>query len=196
MIRKIDQGRRRIAVDNLNLAESKSKDAPALEKALIKALQARYTWLGDSILVDNEAYMAEMKLVASQFPGNADVYTLYVAPIMNTMPCDYWTRELAPRPHTLAAQKALDRSISLNATHPGAHHFRIHLMELPFPDEAAKSGDVLAPLMPGAGQMVHMPSHAYIRVGRYLDAAEANLKAIQPDEAYISQCSIHKASIL
>jgi tetratricopeptide (TPR) repeat protein len=42
--------------------------------------------------------------------------------------------------------------------------------------------------MPGAGHMVHMPSHAYVRVGRYKDAAEANMKAIASDEKYISQC--------
>ena len=42
--------------------------------------------------------------------------------------------------------------------------------------------------MPAAGHMVHMPSHIYIRVGRYLDAVKANQDAILADEDYISQC--------
>ena len=42
--------------------------------------------------------------------------------------------------------------------------------------------------MPAAGHIVHMPSHIYIRVGRYKDAVEANQKAILADEDYISQC--------
>jgi tetratricopeptide (TPR) repeat protein len=35
-----------------------------------------------------------------------------------------------------------------------------------------------------------MPSHIYVRVGRYSDAARANLRAIRSDEDYISQCRI------
>jgi tetratricopeptide (TPR) repeat protein len=33
-----------------------------------------------------------------------------------------------------------------------------------------------------------MPSHIYIRVGRYGDAAEANRRAIVADDAYVTQC--------
>ena len=42
--------------------------------------------------------------------------------------------------------------------------------------------------MPAAGHMVHMPAHIYIRVGRYADAAEANVRAIAADEDYLAQC--------
>lgn len=39
--------------------------------------------------------------------------------------------------------------------------------------------------MPGAGHLVHMPGHIYIRVGRYLEAVEANQHAVHADETYI-----------
>jgi tetratricopeptide (TPR) repeat protein len=39
-------------------------------------------------------------------------------------------------------------------------------------------------LVPGAGHLVHMPSHIYTRVGRYADAADANERAIAADRAY------------
>ena len=39
--------------------------------------------------------------------------------------------------------------------------------------------------MPGAGHIVHMPAHIYIRVGRYNDAIEANVHAVHTDETYI-----------
>ena len=42
--------------------------------------------------------------------------------------------------------------------------------------------------MPGAGHLVHMPSHIYLRVGRYADASDANVEAILADEDYIVQC--------
>ena len=35
-----------------------------------------------------------------------------------------------------------------------------------------------------------MPSHIYIRTGRYHDAAVANQKAMAVDEAYIERCNI------
>ena len=50
------------------------------------------------------------------------------------------------------------------------------------------SADVLGSLMPAAGHMVHMPAHIYLRVGRYADAAEANVRAIAADEDYLAQC--------
>ena len=56
------------------------------------------------------------------------------------------------------------------------------------PERAVRSADVLADLMPGAGHMVHMPSHIYLRVGRYADASASNERAIVADEDYLSQC--------
>jgi tetratricopeptide (TPR) repeat protein len=51
-----------------------------------------------------------------------------------------------------------------------------------------KSADVLGSLMPAAGHIVHMPSHIYIRVGRYADAITVNERALLADEDYLAQC--------
>ena len=42
--------------------------------------------------------------------------------------------------------------------------------------------------MPGAGHLVHMPAHIYMRVGRYADAVDSNVRAAAADEDYIAQC--------
>ncbi len=187
--RELDDQRKQEAYEAIQMAILRIKNGNKLEKALINALSKRFVMMEDStIQVDNEQYMEEMKEVASKFPKNPDVLTLYAASIMNTMPWAYWNRDMTPRPNTREGQEALKNAIAIDPKHPGAHHYNIHLIELPFPEHAAVSGDVLAGLMPGAGHMVHMPSHAYIRVGRYRDAAESNLKAIAADESYISQC--------
>ncbi|HPF24628.1 MAG TPA: hypothetical protein PK417_14175, partial [Hyphomonas sp.] len=44
-------------------------------------------------------------------------------------------------------------------------------------------------LVPGSGHLVHMPAHIYWRVGRYDDAAQANVLAAKVDEDYIAQCN-------
>src|SRR5690606_19392450 len=66
-----------------------------------------------------------------------------------------------------------------------ACHFFIHAVEEVQPARALPCAERLAALMPGAGHLVHMPGHIYIRVGRYGDAIEANLHATHADETYI-----------
>lgn len=134
------------------------------------------------------AYMEAMQEVAHRHPEHPDVLTLYAAAIMNTMPWSYWDMEGNPAPNTLEAKAALEKAIQVQPDHPGAHHYYIHLMELPDPDRAVSSAESLEGLMPAAGHIVHMPSHIYIRVGRYQDAVRVNKLAIEADEDYISQC--------
>lgn len=159
------------------------------ERAMIEALQARYSpdTLQD-IAALNTSYMHEMKQLAQEFPGDADIQTLFAAAAMNTMPWNYWDNEGNPSPNTPEAKQALEKAMLINPEHPGAHHYYIHMVELPHPDLAVTSADILGNLMPAAGHLVHMPSHIYIRVGRYQDAVKANQAAILADEDYISQC--------
>ncbi len=184
----LDDERKKAAYECLVKAEAHISQANELERALINALKSRFSLNGDLIEVDDETYIEEMGKVVSRFEDHPDVLTLYADAIMTSMPWNYWNKDLTARPNTQEAMQALEKAISIDPYHPGAHHYRIHLTELPYPDQAAESGDALKPLMPGAGHMVHMPSHAYIRVGRYKDAAESNLRAIEADESYISQC--------
>ncbi|MEJ2503613.1 MAG: hypothetical protein P8177_09945, partial [Gemmatimonadota bacterium] len=79
----------------------------------------------------------------------------------------------------------LERAIDADDQHPGACHFFIHAVEAVYPERAVECAERLAGLMPGAGHLVHMPGHIYIRVGRYMDAVEANHHAVHADETYI-----------
>lgn len=159
------------------------------ERALIEALNTRYSADTTADLASlNTAYMNAMAEVAAKFPEDADIQTLYAAAAMNTMPWNYWDNQGNPAPNTPAAKLALEKAMQINPDHPGAHHYYIHMVELPQPDLAVPSADKLGSLMPAAGHLVHMPSHIYIRVGRYQDAVKANQQAILADEDYISQC--------
>lgn len=159
------------------------------EQALITALSARYSEdLGADVAKLNTAYMKAMEGVLKKFPNDADIQVLYAASVMNTVPWDYWDAEGNPSPNIAEAKAALEKAMEINPDHPGAHHYYIHMVELPKPDLAVPSADKLGMLMPAAGHIVHMPSHIYIRVGRYKDAVTANQAAILADEDYISQC--------
>jgi tetratricopeptide (TPR) repeat protein len=55
--------------------------------------------------------------------------------------------------------------------------------------EAALAGaDLLRNLVPGSGHLVHMPSHTYIRIGRYHEGVVANQKAVLVDSLYVEAC--------
>ena len=75
--------------------------------------------------------------------------------------------------------------LALAPDHPGANHFYIHTVEAsPWPARGVAAADRLTTLVPGAGHLVHMPAHIYIRVGRFADASRANEEAMKVDRAY------------
>ena len=72
--------------------------------------------------------------------------------------------------------------------HPLANHLYIHATEASStPELAEDAADRLGQIAPGAGHLVHMPSHTYIRIGRYADAEESNRRAIEIDRAYFAR---------
>lgn len=158
------------------------------EHDLIQALAKRFPNDTTDIKTLNTAYMHAMTEVVNTYSDDADILTLYAAAIMNTVPWDYWDKDGNPSPNIPEAKAALEKAMRINPKHPGANHYYIHMVELPKPDLGVKSADILGDLMPGAGHMVHMPGHIYMRVGRYNDAVIANQNAILSDESYISQC--------
>lgn len=75
----------------------------------------------------------------------------------------------------------IDKVIARSPRHPGANHLNIHIREASAePGKATASADLLRDLIPGAGHLVHMPSHIYIRTGRYADGILANQKLSPP----------------
>lgn len=163
----------------------------SVEAQLLDALATRYS--ADSNAERSaldRAYAEAMTSLADLAPTDADVLTLAGAAWMNTMPWNYWDDTgTRPQPHTEQVLQLLETAIREAPRHTGAHHYYIHITEASrAPDRALPSADVLGDLAPSAGHLVHMPSHTYIRTGRYLQAAEANERAILADEDYVAQC--------
>jgi tetratricopeptide (TPR) repeat protein len=55
------------------------------------------------------------------------------------------------------------------------------------PERALPSAMRLGGLMPGAGHLVHMPSHIFLRLGDYEQSADVNVKASEVDRQYIAR---------
>ena len=171
-------------------AKARAAGASAREQALIDALATRYSTDPDADPAALAgAYADAMAAARAQFPDDQDIAVLFADALMNTSPWDYWEldgRTLKGRLGEAAA--ALEGVLAANPDHPGAIHMYIHLTEASAtPEKAEPYADRLAALMPAAGHIVHMPSHTYYRVGRYLDSLKTNLKAVAADEAYLAQ---------
>ncbi len=158
------------------------------EQAYIRALAKRYTNvpLEDRSSLDR-AYANAMREVIRQYPDDLDAATIFAEAVMDTMPWNYWTQEQQPKPETQEVLTTLESILERDPNHPGANHLYIHAVEAVRPKQGEVIADRLGNLVPGSGHLVHMPSHIYIRVGRYRDAAIANQKAIAVDDAYVTQ---------
>lgn len=164
--------------------------ATEVERGLIDALAVRFSAKAKPDRTRlNDAYAQAMRDLYRRYSSDPDVAALYADAVLNTMPWDYWTDKGTFKPAIAEAVIALEKTMDRYPDHPGAHHFYIHAVEgSNDPDRGIPSADKLGSLVPGAGHLVHMPSHIYIRVGRYADASAANRKAILADEDYITQC--------
>ena len=167
-------------------AQAQAGTATHPERMLIAALAARYAAEPDPTrrAALDSAYARGLGELVRMHPEDLEAATLYAEALMDLSPWNYWTAG-EPRPHTREIVATLERVITRNPQHPGACHFYIHAVEAVAPERAVPCAERLAQLMPGAGHLVHMPAHIYIRVGRYAEAAEHNEHAIHADEAYI-----------
>ena len=159
-----------------------------VELALINALRTRYAAVPTAANRGklDSAYAWAMRDVAQQFQNDQDVSVWTAEAIMDLRPWNYWDRETGePYPGTVTVIDQLEKVIAANPNHPGACHLYIHAVEAVAPEKAVPCAERLAALMPGAGHIVHMPAHIYIRVGRYADAIEANVHAVHQDELFI-----------
>jgi len=170
-------------------AKALAGNASPREQALINALAARYGSDPKAARPPfDAAYASEMAKVAKQFPDDDEIATFYAEAVMDLSPWNYWKpggRE--PNPQSVPIVPTLERVLARNPTHPGAIHYYIHAVEASDrPKRAEPYADRLRGAIPGAGHLVHMPSHIYYRVGRYLDALKDNKTAVDVDEKYLA----------
>jgi tetratricopeptide (TPR) repeat protein len=168
-------------------ASSLATRATPAEQALIRAVALRYAVdpPPDRAPLD-QAYADAMTAAARAFPADDTIQTLFAEALMDLSPWDYWEAGGA-RSKGRGAEMvaALESVLKRNPEHPGAIHYYIHAMEASTQAEKALPyARRLAAQIPGAGHIVHMPSHIYYRVGLYREALRSNLDAVAIDEKY------------
>ena len=185
----VDPDREKEAFAEVQKARSLGAKVTARERGYIEALVKRYS---DDPKADlhalDVAFADAMRGLSVKYPDDLDASVIYAEALLDVRPWDWWTRDGKPQPGTVEAVEALTRVLRKNPSHIGANHLYIHAIEeSPNPARALPAANRLAGLAPNAGHLVHMPSHIYLLLGRYHQAAELNRKAIGVDLAYVEK---------
>ncbi len=168
------------------LEKAKPLARPGIESDLIDAGLARYNGTDRASL--DSAYREKMKVLASKYSKDADVVSLYAESILILSPWNQWTLDGKAKPGTEEAMLVLRHALKLSPKHLMANHLWIHTVEGgPHPEEAIPSSDLLSKIAPNLGHLVHMPSHIYVRTGRWNDAIVQNRKAIITDRNFAAK---------
>ncbi|MBX3341387.1 MAG: hypothetical protein KF711_07340 [Nitrospira sp.] len=177
------------AVEAVQKATARLAHATPTERAYVEALAARYSVKKAATRKGkDEAYAKAMRRLAHEYPEDADAATIFAEALMVLRPWDYWRADGRPQPGTEEIVTTLEAVLQHQPDHPGACHYYIHAVEAsPDPQRGLPCAMRLPSLMPGAGHLVHMPAHIYMRVGRYRDASERNAKAATVDHEYLLQ---------
>lgn len=177
----------------IDLAKRNSANATSLEKKLINALGTRYAVpVPEDRDPLNRAYVNAMKKVYDSHKDDPLVATLYAESLINLRPWNNWTPDGKPAEETPEILAVLEQGMSQYPEYPGLSHFYIHAIEAsPTPEKGLPAANNLRDVMPGAGHLVHMPSHIDVLVGNYHDVIKANQHAIEADKLFLEREGAH-----
>ncbi len=179
-----------VAWEALQKAQELKANGTQREQDYIDALAKRYAENPpeDRTPLD-EAYAEAMGKLAEKYPEDLDIHALYAEAMMDLQPWDFWSKDSKPLKFTPKILETLEYVIENNPHHVLANHLYIHATEASStPEKALVSARNLGKAVPGAGHLVHMPSHTYIRIGMYHEGSIANQMAIESDNDYVAQC--------
>jgi tetratricopeptide (TPR) repeat protein len=188
----MDRDQERRAYEAVQKAKARASQASPRELAYIDALALRYSIASEADRKSlDRTYADAMRKLSQQYPEDSDAATLFAEALMDLRPWDFWTREGKPQPGTQEIVATLEHVLKRNPNHMGACHYYIHAVEASSqPERALSCARRLAGLAPGAGHLVHMPSHIYIRVGMYEEAVRHNMQAVMADRHYLEGRSL------
>jgi len=152
------------------------------ERAYVQAVQVLY---GDSEKpARDRVYSAAMEKIYRDFPDDVEAALFYALSLMGTVspedPAGVQTR--------LRAGAIASEVYKKHPNHPGAAHYVLHAFD--DPDNAAKALDAArryAVIAPAAPHALHMPSHIFLQLGMWPEAAASNEASWAASDTWVKQ---------
>jgi hypothetical protein len=166
-------------------ALEKIRDTPKLtprERAWLQAVRVLYGE-GDKSARDR-AYAAAMEKIYRDYPDDAEAALFYALSLMGTVraedPAGVQTR--------LRAGAIASEVYKKNPDHPGAAHYVIHAYDDPEHAEMAlDAARRYAEIAPEAPHALHMPSHIFLQLGMWPEAAASNEASWAASEKWVKR---------
>ncbi len=156
--------------------EVAAKNPPSRrERLYLSAMEAQYRESGDD-KSRRQGHLTGYETIVQEFPGDIDARAwLAMIAWSNAGQDGIGSRQ--------AVESLIEGVLQVEPTHPGAHHYRIHLWDGVKPERALKSAALFAPSAPGIAHAWHMPGHTYTGLKRYGDAAYQQEGSARVDHA-------------
>jgi tetratricopeptide (TPR) repeat protein len=152
------------------------------ERAWLNAVKVLYGE-GDKPARDR-AYSAAMEKIYRDYPGDPEVAIFYALSLMGTVNPE----DPSGLPTRLRAGEIASEVYRKNPNHPGAAHYVIHAYD--DPENATKALDAArryAEIAPEAPHALHMPSHIFLQLGMWPEAARSNEASWAASDKWVKQ---------
>lgn len=124
------------------------------------------------------AYSEAMKRMFEKYPNDDEVKAFYALSILGT---SEGTRDFATY---MRAAALVEQVYAHNPQHPGAAHYLIHSYDDPIHAPLGlRFADAYSKIAPAASHALHMPSHIYVALGMWDEAAAMNERSVKAADA-------------
>ncbi len=130
-----------------------------------------------------KAYEKAMEEMHRKYADDLEVASFYGLALLSTRPLDDKTHA-----QEIRAGEILEAVFTKAPDHPGAAHYIIHSFDSPeLAPRALKAALAYARIAPASPHALHMPSHIFVRLGRWEDSVQSNLASSAAARAYVEK---------
>ncbi len=124
------------------------------------------------------AYADAMKRLHDKYPADDEVTSFYALAILGT---SHGGRDFSIY---MRAAALVEQVYAKNPQHPGAAHYLIHAYDDPVHAPLGlRYADAYSKIAPSASHALHMPSHIYVAMGMWDEAAAINERSVKAADA-------------
>lgn len=160
--------------------------APKREQAYLKALSRRCSAEPKFDPAKYREYQQAMRDVVRTYPDDLDAATFLAEALLVPPRWQWFDRQGQPAEGVEEALSVLEDVLRRDPLHPFASHLYVHAIEMsPRPERGLIAAERLQHAAPGAGHLVHMGGHIYLRTGDFETAVRVSRQAVAADREYM-----------
>lgn len=156
----------------------------AREREWLATLDALYAGDGDKRARDL-AYQKALGVLAAKYGGDVEAQAFHALSILGTMARDAGDARLQ-----IAAAAILEPLLDRVPDHPAVLHYMIHAYDDPHAPLGLRAARRYAKVAPSAHHALHMPSHIFLQLGMWDEAAASNEQSYAASVAWVDRAKL------